>query len=300
MSECAKYTLTDCTKTVNQTTLHRVQSLKRFRTIDGCIVEEGQTGGFISDTSVLSQNGVSWVSDEALVIGGKITGDALIQEDARLFNTRASERVIINGHAMCNNVNASCNAIITGNTYVDKAIVTGGAFIDDNAHVVGSEGYSYLAGGTYVGDSSRIDSSHLLDACILGDSIVNNSYVSGYDICKYSHLNSVTLMGKMGHTSNSILKNITVYTPCKFNDAQVTKQDEFWFMIAHSKGLSYVALYPNRDGKVVVVYHSSGYPEVVSPDKFDNIVKRNGYMPLKRWRAIKDIALASIKESRKE
>lgn len=300
MPERTKFKLTNLTETVGGRTLYRVQSLKEFRTSDGKIIKEGTIGGFVSDIDILSQDGTSWIGNDACVIDGKVTGNALVKDRARLYETSASDDVFISDTVLCHNASVSCNAMITNNSYVDSAIVTDKSCVCDNARVVGDTHLSCLSGNTCVLHNARVGNSNLVDTYVLGDSTVDDSYICGYDVCKSSHLKSVTLQGRTGNVSDSILENIHVYAPCRFRDAHITKQDEFWFLIAHSKGLSYIALYPNCDGEIVVVYHGNGYPETVSPDDFDKIVKGYEYMPLKRWRAIKKIALASIKKSRKE
>ena len=82
MSECAKFKLTDCTKTINGATVYRIQSLKQFYTIDGNTVLYGQMGGFVSDPEILSQYDKSWVGGNACVVHGKIKDNALVKDNA--------------------------------------------------------------------------------------------------------------------------------------------------------------------------------------------------------------------------
>lgn len=300
MPECAKFKLTDHTKTINGATVYQIQSLKQFYTIDGNTVLYGQMGGFVSDPETLSQYDKSWVGGNACVVYGNIKGNALVKDNAYLFDTDVSDDVIIGKNANCHGSIVSGKATITGNAYLKDVLATGHAYVTDDAMVRGDNAFSYLGGTTCVCGNAFVKNSSLTDAYIGEKSTVTESDIRGYDVCKSSYLEYVTLVGKSGNVSDSILQNVWVYAPCRFRDAHITKQDEFWFLIAHSEGLSYIALYPNRDGKVVVVYHGSGYPETVSVDEFDKIIERKKYMPLERWRAIKEVALASIKESRKD
>ena len=300
MPECAKFKLTDHTKTINGATVYQIQSLKQFYTIDGNTVLYGQMGGFVSDPEILSQYDKSWVGGNACVVYGKIKGNALVKDNAYLFDTDVSDDVIIGKNAVCRGSTISGKATITGNADLKDVLATGHAYVTDDAMVRGDNAFSYLGGDTCICGNAFVKNSSLTDAYVGEKSTVTESDIRGYDVCKSSYLEYVTLVGKSGNVSNSILQDVWVYAPCRFRDAHITKQDEFWFMIAHSEGLSYIALYPNRDGKIVVVYHGSGYPETVSVDEFDKIIERKKYMPLKRWRAIKDIALASIQGSRKE
>lgn len=94
MPECAKFKLTDHTKTINGATVYRVQSLKQFYTIDGNTVLYGQMGGFVSDPEILSQYDKSWVGGNACVAHGKIKDNALVKDNAYLFDTDVSDNVI--------------------------------------------------------------------------------------------------------------------------------------------------------------------------------------------------------------
>lgn len=74
--ENRKYKLTDETKEVYGTTLHRIAALKDFAG-----VKNGSKGGWIEKESNLSQNGNAWVYGNA-----RVCGDAAVYGDATVCN----------------------------------------------------------------------------------------------------------------------------------------------------------------------------------------------------------------------
>ena len=159
MPECAKFKLTDHTKTINGATVYQIQSLKQFYTIDGNTVLYGQMGGFVSDPEILSQYDKSWIGNNACVVHGKIKGNALVKDNAYLFDTDVSDDVIVRGKAICRGSMISGKATITGNADLKDVIATGHAYVTDDAMVRGDNAFSYLGG----------------DTCICGNAFVKNS-----------------------------------------------------------------------------------------------------------------------------
>ena len=77
-----KYELTDETKVIGNTTIHRIRAL---RDIPRYGVKSGDLGGWIEAESNLSQDGDAWVSGDAIVYGNvRVYGDAQVYGNARV------------------------------------------------------------------------------------------------------------------------------------------------------------------------------------------------------------------------
>ena len=64
-----KYELTSDTIIIDGHVLHRIRALIDFAACDGTPVAAGTVGGYVESMDNLSQDGCSWVADNA-VIGG--------------------------------------------------------------------------------------------------------------------------------------------------------------------------------------------------------------------------------------
>ena len=97
MDRKLKYVLTDQTFKINDVTLHRIQAVRTFETIDGKTVKNGDLGGWIQSEANLSQKGKCWVDDEAAVYGkAKIYDDALAYGDVIVKdNTEVYDRAVL-------------------------------------------------------------------------------------------------------------------------------------------------------------------------------------------------------------
>ena len=71
-----KYELTSETKVINGLELHRIKAIKSFGS-----VEKGELGGWIESEKNLSQDGDSWVFDNA-----KIYENARVFDNAKVYN----------------------------------------------------------------------------------------------------------------------------------------------------------------------------------------------------------------------
>ena len=91
-----KYKLTDETIEVEGKTLYRIESLKDF-----CEIKKGDKGGFIESDDNLSQEGNSWVYDDACVYDNAfVTDDAIVYDNARVYNdARLSDNSRVYGTA---------------------------------------------------------------------------------------------------------------------------------------------------------------------------------------------------------
>ena len=122
--------------------LHRIVAKRDIGTI-----KKGTLGGFIEDTSNLSQSGDCWVGDKAAVYG----------------NARVTKNAIVRGHAVLKDYAiATDNAIIEGQALLDQhAFVCGRAYVGNSTYLSGCVtvcdharlycyGYRSLSGKTYM------------------------------------------------------------------------------------------------------------------------------------------------------
>ena len=128
-----KYELTSETiETDDGITLYRIKALKDFGNVN-----KGDLGGFIESEDNLSQEGITWVYDNARVFGdAKVSGDALVYGNAVVFGT-----VLVYGNALVRgDVQLYGNAQLCGN-----AQVSGDACIYGNAKVTSVDDYSTIS-----------------------------------------------------------------------------------------------------------------------------------------------------------
>ena len=149
-----KYELTNETKEFGTRTLYRIRAL---RDIPKHEVVAGDLGGWVESESNLSQDGDSWVSDDAYVSGNAwVYGNAHVSGDA-----------IVSGNAcVSGNARVSGNACVSGNAHVyGDARVSGNACVSGNARVSGN---ACVSGDARVSGNARLPSR---------DSIFTASYV---------------------------------------------------------------------------------------------------------------------------
>lgn len=83
-----RYGFTKETKVVNGVTVHRIIALQDFYIADAeepKKIKQGTLGGWIEKEDNLVQDGLAWVTDEAVVYGGaEVTGAALICDEAQV------------------------------------------------------------------------------------------------------------------------------------------------------------------------------------------------------------------------
>ena len=108
-----KYELTSETKVINGLELHRIKALKSFGNIN-----KGELGGWIESEKNLSQDGDSWVYDNA-----KVYENARVFDNAKVYN----------------NAWVRGNATVSGDATVeDNATVGEDATVEENAWVRGN------------------------------------------------------------------------------------------------------------------------------------------------------------------
>lgn len=108
--------------------LFRIEALKNIKLISGQLVTKGTIGGWVNGPKNLSQQGNSWIADDAMVYEkATVLGNALIKGNAKIF-----------GEAEINE-----NAVIFDNAQVyDRAVVFGDAKVSDDARIYGSASIS--------------------------------------------------------------------------------------------------------------------------------------------------------------
>lgn len=85
-----KYEITNISKVVDGTTVYRIRALKSFNDIT-----TGDLGGFIENTSNLSQRGKCWIYDDACVFGlARVVDNAAVYETVEI-----SDNIRVCGYA---------------------------------------------------------------------------------------------------------------------------------------------------------------------------------------------------------
>lgn len=110
-----KYRLLDKTRTYQGHTLHRIQALKDFGD-----VKAGEIGGWVESERNLSQEGLCWVYDDAVVSRYAKVSELAVLKD---FSVVLGHSVIIG------------NAVIKSNAWIYDAIVDGKAVIGKNGYI---------------------------------------------------------------------------------------------------------------------------------------------------------------------
>ena len=117
-----KYKLTDETKVVDNITLHRIECVTAFNN-----VEAGEKGGWIESYNNLSQDGDSWVYENA-----RVFDNARVDNNAKVYNNAW----------VCGNATVSDNATVYDNAMVyGNAKISGYATVCGNAKVSGDADY---------------------------------------------------------------------------------------------------------------------------------------------------------------
>ena len=128
--------LTDETKIVSGRKLYRIQATKDFGD-----VMSGDKGGWVESEYNLSQDGLSWIYDEAVSCGNAtVSGDAAIYDVAIVQDfCSVSDEAIVSGHSRLTDYvsmdGLACvdNAHVTGTARLtNKASISQDVFLDDN------------------------------------------------------------------------------------------------------------------------------------------------------------------------
>lgn len=151
-----KFELTDEVIEYEGRTLYRIKALKSFAS-----VREGDRGGYVQCLSNLSQEGDSWVFDEA-----KVYDSALISQNAIISN-----KAEVYG-----------DALVSGNARVrDQAKVSGPLIITDSADICSNayvSGRLYLSGDILIGKDAELAQEG--DFISISNFAPNNTNISAY------------------------------------------------------------------------------------------------------------------------
>lgn len=203
-----KVTLTKDSILVDGIKCHRIVACKDFDD-----VKKGDLGGYLAETSYLSQNGTCWIYPGAIVGDGcniinnaKVRGESTVKfahlmGNAEVVNTTLAglvgKKISVSGNAyVCDSVIYECSSI-GDNTVVFKSILCTDSFITGNARVYDSTFIEKLAAGDDVlinkvfstcrmlvsGRSILVDASIGGKPLILEDISIRNSQIDGdYEI----------------------------------------------------------------------------------------------------------------------
>jgi len=178
-----KYELSDISHTnLYGAVLHRPRALIDFRTTTGFVVKKGDLGGWIESTHNLSQQGRSWIAQEAEVYNDariidnafitghtRVFGCARIGDNATLFdNAVACDHCYIGGAStVCDNGTVSDYAVLLG-----RSRISGFATVDN---------HSIIRGNSIVSGTAGISGF----ACLHTNAVVVNADVGGIESIGY-------------------------------------------------------------------------------------------------------------------
>ena len=125
LSGRVKYKITDICKIYKGIRVCRIEALENFGNI-----RKGQIGGWIQNKSNLSQEGLCWVADEAIVYHcSKVIDDAIVEDYAKVYgNAIIKDNALVRGRA----------EIYHGGSVIDDAEVGGNNRIGGFTKIGGS------------------------------------------------------------------------------------------------------------------------------------------------------------------
>ena len=129
-----KYDITDQTKMIDGHKVYRVRAVKDFKD-----VKAGDVGGYIASGSSLSQDGLSWVYDESVVMGwAQVVGNAqvkgksmikdsvVITSEDEIIQSVIEGAVTVRGKAVVQSSHIGGPEIIEGDTVVQNQTILPG------------------------------------------------------------------------------------------------------------------------------------------------------------------------------
>ena len=132
----SKFRLTDETiKIAYGRTLYRIEAVKSFGN-----VKKGDRGGFVEDLHNLSEDGTSWIYNNAMVYEGACVKDDSIVSDTAIVRDHAT---VCGASEVCNNSLVCDNAIIRNKSVICHCKIYGNAIVE----------YSSLGGVEIGGDA---------------------------------------------------------------------------------------------------------------------------------------------------
>lgn len=158
-----KYELTNEAKDVGKHTVYRIRAIKDIPVAEDHVVKAGTLGGFVENESNLSQQGLCWIYDEAVVYGGAIvSGKANVRDYAQVSgNARICKNAHVYGQAViAGNVTVRGHAWIAGDAFItatadDQLVIEGNCYINGDVRI---DGAMTLGGNIMIGNGAMIKS----------------------------------------------------------------------------------------------------------------------------------------------
>ncbi|MCD8215097.1 MAG: hypothetical protein LUC97_05600 [Clostridiales bacterium] len=231
-----KYRLTEKTKTVfrygEDVILHRIQALKDFSVSEYKTVKVGNLGGWVESEMNLSQEGNSWIANEAEAYGNaRIYGNAWVADNTAIFGcAQIYENANIGREArIYDNARIFGNADVVGQVFGDAWVYDNAAILDESMVYNNARVY----GNAQVNDNVEVGGdAHVYENASLWEftSVTDNAQVHGNvtisgngcfnayaDVFKNEHYLVVGPMGKdyqfmtFFRNYNPYIKELEVY-----------------------------------------------------------------------------------------
>lgn len=196
-------------------------------------IKRGTKGGLVSGPEVLSQLGNCWISEDAVVIRGTVSenavilgtsmvvrshvaGNAQVKENAKVGpNALVQDQAVISGNARVSGIvgeesTVTENSILTDYVVVSCSHISGDSYIGGRANIEKSQtnGKTRITHGATV-KTSTISKSEVADSAEVLGSIISGSTVNGHAIVEdTSLLDSSVIDG--GRVSKSEVERTTV------------------------------------------------------------------------------------------
>lgn len=137
---------------IDGVTLYRMQALKDFGD-----VKAGDLGGYIADSSQLSQNGNCWIySKSNKLVSGRVTENAIINSLGSSRDSIINGDVFICGNSkILNDVDIIGSVDIRGNSIISSKASNIKGFEDEVTIIDGSYGYIGISDSTVLGSSLK-------------------------------------------------------------------------------------------------------------------------------------------------
>lgn len=213
-----KYELTDETRIVHGSTLHRIRAVRNFDPEIKALgnfdhVKAGELGGWIQSEENLSHEGTAWVFDNACVMElALVEDDACVCDSAMISGAaRISGIANVKDYATVTScatisdwVTIRGRAFVGGNTKIEGGVdVYGGVRVYGDAHISGDArlfgnayvyGKTRISGHALVGGRARVESAEIRGCATLLDAprLIGCDSI---EIYKPSHCSTITVGG---------------------------------------------------------------------------------------------------------
>ena len=220
----------------------RVVALRSFRTVDGEVIEQGAHGGRVSDGEKLSQNGCSWLSQDAQVGGNgeaSVAGHAIVERAAIYDDAQVADNARINAaEPDCDTcaVDVKDWSGVSGDARLaGRILIERGAQISGQAHIRGNN--------IRIGDSAQISGrAHIKgndiqiggDIVIRGDAVIASGAVLDCEFrasdCLYDGRSEFTRDART-HLKTMIREMASEYRACNRNASDSSVRDYIYGLL---------------------------------------------------------------------